>query len=54
MLENSNVSENKVSAVGMNSLSKQEAVLLSMFRTINAQQQKDVLRILEVFTQLLK
>lgn len=51
MMENSGVSENQVSVVDANCLSDQEVMLLAMFRAISAQRQKDVLRLLEVFTQ---
>lgn len=50
MMENSSTSENKTVVVDMSCLSKQELVLLSMFRAVGAQQQKDILRILEAFT----
>lgn len=51
MMENSGVSESKVSVVDANCLSDQEVMLLAMFRTISLQRQKDLLRLLEVFTQ---
>jgi len=51
MMENSGVSENQVSVVDANCLSDQEVMLLAMFRAISVQRQKDVLRLLEVFTQ---
>lgn len=52
MMENSGVSENQVLVVDANCLSDQEVKLLSMFRAVSAQRQSDVLRVLEVFTQL--
>lgn len=51
MIENSGMSESQVSVVDANCLSDQEVMLLGMFRAISAQRQKDVLRLLEVFTQ---
>lgn len=51
MIENSGMSESRVSVVDSNCLSDQEVVLLKMFRAICAQRQKDVLRLLEVFTE---
>ena len=51
MMENSGVSESQVQVVDANCLSDQEAMLLTMFRLISPQRQKDVLRLLEVFTQ---
>lgn len=51
MIENSGVSESQVSVVDANCLSDQEVMLLAMFRSISPQRQKDVLRMLEVFTQ---
>ncbi|WP_443693671.1 hypothetical protein [Pseudomonas sp.] len=51
MIENSGVTESKVSVVDANCLSDQEVRLLAMFRTISSQRQNDVLRLLEVFTQ---
>ncbi len=50
MMENGGVSESKVSVVDANCLSDQEVMLLAMFRTISLQRQKDLLRLLEVFT----
>lgn len=50
MIENSGVSESKVSVVDANCLSDQELMLLTMFRSISPQRQSDVLRLLEVFT----
>lgn len=52
MMENSGVSENQVQVVDAECLSDQEMMLLVMFRAISAQRQKDVLRSLEVFSQL--
>ncbi|MGY4638178.1 hypothetical protein ACVWVP_002096 [Pseudomonas sp. TE24901] len=49
MMENSGVSESKVSVVDANCLSDQEVRLLAMFRAINVQRQTDVMRLLEVF-----
>lgn len=54
MMENSGVSENQVSVVDANCLSDQELKLLSMFRAISAQRQRDVLRMLEVFAYALE
>lgn len=51
MMENSGVSESQVSVVDANCLSDQELMLLAMFRAISPQRQKDLLRLLEVFTQ---
>lgn len=51
MMENSGVSESQVQVVDANCISDQEAMLLTMFRSISPQRQKDVLRLLEVFTQ---
>lgn len=51
MMENSGVSESQVQVVDANCLSDQEVMLLAMFRSISHQCQKDVLRLLEVFTQ---
>lgn len=50
MMENSGVSENQVQVVDANCLSDQELMLVAMFRVINAQCQKDLLRLLEVFS----
>lgn len=51
MMENSGVLEKQVSVVDANGLSEREVMLLAMFRAISHQRQKDVLRLLEVFTQ---
>jgi hypothetical protein len=51
MMENSGVPENQVSVIDANCHSDQEVKLLAMFRVISAQRQKDVLRMLEAFTQ---
>lgn len=51
MMENSGVLESQVQVVDASCLSDQEVMLLAMFRSINHQRQKDVLRLLEVFTQ---
>jgi len=51
MMENSGVSETKVQIVDATCLSDQEVMLLAMFRLISHQRQKDVLRLLEVFTE---
>lgn len=51
MMENSGVSESQVSVVDSNCLSDQEVMLLAVFRAIGPQRQKDLLRLLEVFTQ---
>ena len=51
MMESSGVSESQLSVVDANCLSDQEVMLLGLFRAIGAQRQKDVLRLLEVFTQ---
>jgi hypothetical protein len=51
MMENSGVSESEVLVVDANCLSDQEVIMLGLFRAISAQRQKDVLRLLEVFTQ---
>lgn len=51
MMENSGVSENQEQVADANCLSDQEVILLAMFRSISHQRQKDVLRLLEVFTQ---
>lgn len=51
MMENRGVSESQVQAVDADCLSDQEVMLLAMFRSISHQRQKDVLRLLEVFTQ---
>jgi len=51
MMENSGVSGKQVSVVDANGLSEREVMLLAMFRAISHQRQKDVLRLLEVFTQ---
>ncbi|NWD81910.1 hypothetical protein HX891_16120 [Pseudomonas reactans] len=50
MMENSGVSESQVSVVDASCLSDQEVMLLALFRIISPQRQKDVLRLLEVFT----
>ena len=50
MMENSGVSESQVQVVDANCLSDQELMLVAMFRAINAQRQKDLLRLLEVFS----
>lgn len=50
MMENSSVSESQVPVVDSNCLSDQEVMLLVMFRSISHQRQKDVLRLLEVFS----
>ena len=52
MMENSGVSESQVQVVDASCLSDQEVMLLTMFRSISHQRQKDVLRLLEVFTQV--
>lgn len=52
MMENSGVSENQALVEGAKCLSDQEVRLLIMFRMINVSRQRDILRILEVFTQL--
>ncbi len=52
MMVNSGVSESKGADVDANCLSDLEVILLAMFRAISAQRQKDLLRLLEVFTQL--
>ncbi|VVN75087.1 hypothetical protein [Pseudomonas fluorescens] len=51
MMENSGVSESPAQVADANCLSDQEVMLLAMFRSISHQRQKDVLRLLEVFTQ---
>lgn len=51
MMENSGVTEGQVQVVDASCLSDQELMLLAMFRSISHQRQKDVLRLLEVFTQ---
>lgn len=51
MMENSGLLEKQVSVVDANCLSEREVMLLAMFRMISPQRQKDVLRLLEVFTQ---
>ncbi|MBS7843705.1 hypothetical protein KFF47_13045 [Pseudomonas fluorescens] len=51
MMENSGVSESQAQVADANSLSDQEVMLLAMFRSISHQRQKDVLRLLEAFTQ---
>lgn len=51
MMENSGVSEKQVSVVDSTCLSDLEVTLLTKFRAISHQRQKDVLRLLEVFTQ---
>lgn len=51
MMENSGVSESQAQVSDANCLSDQEVMLLAMFRSISHQRQKDVLRLLEVFTQ---
>lgn len=51
MMENSGVSESQVQVVDANCLSDQEVMLLALFRSISHQRQKDVLRLLKVFTQ---
>ncbi len=52
MMENSGVSESQEQIVEANCLSDKEMMLLAMFRAVSAQRQKDVLRLLEVFSQL--
>ncbi len=54
MMENSALSESKELAMEAHYLSEQEVVLLMMFRVISVQRKKDVLRVLEVFTQSLE
>ncbi|WP_181430907.1 hypothetical protein [Pseudomonas protegens] len=54
MLVNSGMSESKALILDKACLDEQEVVLLKMFRAISAQQQKDVLRILEAFIQMLE
>lgn len=49
MMENSGVSESRVSVVDANCLSEQEMRLLVLFRAISVQRQTDVMRLLEVF-----
>lgn len=51
MMENSGVTESQVQVVDANCLSDQDMMLLAMFRSISLQRQKDLLRLLEVFTQ---
>lgn len=51
MMGNNSVSNNQSAGVDPNCLSEQEVILLALFRVINAQQQSDVMRLLEVFTQ---
>lgn len=50
MMENSGVSEMQVSVVDASGLSEREVMLLAMFRAISPQRQRDLLRLLEVFT----
>lgn len=52
MLENSSVLETEVPVVDPQCLNDQELRLLAMFRRINTQKQKDILRVLEAFGQL--
>lgn len=51
MMGNNSVSNNQSLAVSSDCLSEQEVMLLALFRAISAQQQIDVMRLLEVFTQ---
>lgn len=51
MMGNNSVSNNQSSVVNADCLSEQEVMLLVLFRAISAQQQNDVMRLLEVFTQ---
>lgn len=52
MMENSGVSESQVPVVDSNCLSDREMILLAIFRLISSQQQRDVLRLLEVFIEV--
>ena len=51
MMGNNSVSNSQSSAVHSDRLSEQEVILLAVFRSISAQQQNDVMRLLEVFAQ---
>ena len=51
MMGNNSVSNSQSSVVNSDCLSEQEVMLLALFRAISAQQQNDVMRLLEVFTQ---
>ncbi|SED30262.1 hypothetical protein SAMN04490200_0996 [Pseudomonas proteolytica] len=51
MMGNNSVSNSQSSAVNSDCLSEQEVILLALFRAISAQQQNDVIRLLEVFAQ---
>lgn len=51
MMGNNSVSNSQSSAVLLDRLSEQEVILLALFRAISAQQQNDVMRLLEVFAQ---
>lgn len=51
MMGNNYVSNNQSSVVDSNCLSEREVILLALFRVISAQQQNDVIRLLEVLTQ---
>lgn len=50
MMGNNCVSNNQSSVVNSDCLNEQEVMLLALFRAISAQQQNDVMRLLEVFT----
>jgi len=52
MMENSDSYSNKNLDVDANSLSEQELILIFMFRMIKLERQKDLLRILEAFSNL--
>lgn len=52
MIENSGMSESQVSVLDANCLSDLEVMLLGMFRGLTPQYQKDVLRLVEVFSQV--
>lgn len=52
MLENSSLSETEAPVFDSRSLSDQELRLLAMFRRVNEQRQRDILRVLEAFLKL--
>lgn len=53
MMENSGESQKELLVLGRKYLSEQEVKLLMLFRFVNAQRQSDLLRVVEVFSQLL-
>ena len=54
MMESNGVAESKILVVDTSPLSDREIMLLTMFRMISTQQQRDVMRLLEVFMLVTK